>query len=214
MPNGFFANRIQPALLDLMLRGPLASREREAVVAEARGLVLEVGIGSGLSLRGYGPAVEALWGVDPSQPLLARATQRAVGVSFPVRLLLGAAERLPFDAETFDTVVFAWTLCSVGDPRRALEEARRVARTDGRLLFVEHGRAPDAAVRRWQDRLTPLWQRLAGGCHLNRPVDELVEGAGWRLERIERAYLEGPKPFTFRYRGEARQADRPATLSC
>jgi SAM-dependent methyltransferase len=104
-----------------------------------------------------------------------------------------------------DTVVTTWTLCSVPDPLRALQEARRVLRPGGRLLFVEHGRAPERRVSRWQDRITPLWKRVAGGCHLNRKIDGLISAAGYRMERLDTGYMRGPKVMTFMYSGQARK---------
>jgi ubiquinone/menaquinone biosynthesis C-methylase UbiE len=101
-------------------------------------------------------------------------------------------------------VVTTWTLCTIGDPVKALGEMRRVLKPGGRLLFVEHGRAPDARVRRWQDRLTPVWKPLAGGCHLNRRIDALIHDAGFRIERMEIGYLNRMKPFSFLYEGSAR----------
>jgi SAM-dependent methyltransferase len=97
-----------------------------------------------------------------------------------------------------------WTLCSIPDVQRALTEMRRVLKPHGQLLFVEHGRSPDVNVRRWQDRLTPLWRRIGGGCHLNRPIRTLVEEAGFRIEEIETGYMKGPRPMTFMYEGRAR----------
>ena len=105
---------------------------------------------------------------------------------FPVSLAEGRAEKLPLDDHSVDSVVMTWTLCSVAEPEQALAEIRRVLRPGGSLLFIEHGRAPEAGVQRWQDRLTPFWRKLAGGCHLNRPVDRLIEAAGLRLEARDR----------------------------
>jgi ubiquinone/menaquinone biosynthesis C-methylase UbiE len=132
------------------------------------------------------------------------ARAQAAWVHFPVSLGEGRAEELPLDDRSVDSVVMTWTLCSVAEPARALAEIRRVLRPGGALIFIEHGRAPEAQVRGWQDRLTPAWRRLAGGCHLNRPIDQLIEAAGFRLAELETGYLvKGPRPLTFHYRGRA-----------
>ena len=119
-------------------------------------------------------------------------------------MIEGSAESLPMEGGSVDTVVTTWTLCTIPDVVAALREMRRVLKPSGELLFVEHGRSPDAKVRRWQDRLTPVWKRLGGGCHLNRPIRELLEGSGFRIERIETGYMKGPKPMAFMYEGSAR----------
>ena len=121
-----------------------------------------------------------------------------------VELIEGSAESLPFDAASVDTVVTTWTLCSIRDVGAALREMRRVLKPSGQLLFVEHGRSPDEKVCRWQDRLTPVWKRLAGGCHLNRPITRLVESEGFAIERIETGYAQGPRLVTYMYEGVAR----------
>jgi ubiquinone/menaquinone biosynthesis C-methylase UbiE len=173
-------------------------------VAAASGQVLEIGVGSGLNLPFYRRDLEGLWGIDPSPQLLAMARAQSAWVHFPVSLGEGRAEALPLDEHSVDSVVMTWTLCSVADPAQALAEVRRVLRPGGSLLFVEHGRAPEAGVRAWQDRLTPLWSRLAGGCHLNRPIDRLIEGAGLTLTELETGHLvAGPRLLTFHYRGRA-----------
>jgi ubiquinone/menaquinone biosynthesis C-methylase UbiE len=143
-------------------------------------------------------------GVDPSEALLAMARPHTAWTPFPVQLRQAAAEELPLDDRAVDTVVMTWTLCSVADPLRALSEIRRVLRPGGSLLFIEHGRAPEPRLERWQDRLTPLWRRVAGGCHLNRPIDRLIEQSGLRLTDLDTGYLiAGPRPWTFHYRGRA-----------
>ena len=147
---------VLPRLLAWAMRhGDLVSY-RERVGRAARGRVLEIGMGSGLNLPFYGPSVTGVTGIDPSPGLLAMARARQAGAGFPVELIEGAAEALPLDQASVDTVVTTWTLCSVGDPAQVLGEARRVLRPGGRLLFVEHGRAPEAGVQRWQDRLPPV----------------------------------------------------------
>lgn len=124
----------------------------------------------------------------------------------PVELLLASAEAVPLDDHSVDTVVTTWTLCTVPDPARAMAELRRVLRPGGALLFVEHGRAPEPGVARWQDRLDPLWGRIAGGCHLNRQIDALITAGGFRIDALEHTRLPGPKTHTYLYEGRARPA--------
>ncbi len=127
-----------------------------------------------------------------------------VGSGPPVSFLEASAESIPLDDGSVDTVVTTWTLCTVPQAATALGEMRRVLRQGGRLLFVEHGLAPDEGVRWWQDRLTPAWKSISGGCHLNRPMQALIEGAGFRVDRVETGYMPGLKPMTFMYEGSAR----------
>src|SRR6476469_4832242 len=134
------------------------------------------------------------------------ARERAAEVQLRVEFLPQPAESpIPLPTGSIDTVVLTWTLCSVRDPQLALDEIRRVMKADGRLIFIEHGSAPDVRVRNWQDRLTPLWRRLAGGCHLNRQVKTILGQSGYQLLDYEAGYLPGPRPMTFTYRGLARQ---------
>jgi ubiquinone/menaquinone biosynthesis C-methylase UbiE len=201
---GFYERRILPRLIDLGMRQKQLAALRGRVVGEARGEVLEVGIGSGRNLPFYRRDVESVLGVDPSEGLLAMARPHTAWTHFPVQLRQAAVEDLPVDDRAIDTVLMTWTLCSVADPVRALSEIRRVLRPGGSLLFVEHGRAPEPRLQRWQDRLTPVWRRLAGGCHLNRPIDQLVERSGLHLVELETGYLvKGPRVATYHYRGRA-----------
>jgi ubiquinone/menaquinone biosynthesis C-methylase UbiE len=201
---GFYERRILPRLIDLGMRQKQLAALRARVVAEAQGQVLEVGIGSGRNLPFYRRDVESVLGVDPSEGLLAMARPHTAWTHFPVQLRQAAVEDLPVDDRAIDTVLMTWTLCSVADPVRALSEIRRVLRPGGSLLFVEHGRAPEPRLQRWQDRLTPVWRRLAGGCHLNRPIDQLVERSGLHLVELETGYLvKGPRVATYHYRGRA-----------
>ena len=201
---GFYQQHILPRLLHLGMRQKQLAPLREQLVAGARGRVLEIGIGSGLNLPFYPRDIEMLLGLDPSRELLQIAQRHAIWVHFPVELSEGRAEDIPLGGAAVDHVVMSWTLCSVADPLRALKEVRRVLRPGGTLLFVEHGRAPDPRVQRWQDRLTPIWRRLAGGCHLNRPIHQLLERAGLTLVELETGHLiNGPRFATFHYRGRA-----------
>jgi ubiquinone/menaquinone biosynthesis C-methylase UbiE len=201
---GVYERFVLPRLLALAMRHGDLVPFRQRVGRAATGRVLELGVGSGLNLGFYGPDVTSVVGVDPSPALLRMAEARSRGVRFPVDLVEAQGERLPVDDRSIETVVTTWTMCSVGDPAGVLREARRVLRPGGAVLFVEHGRAPDPGVRWWQDRLTPAWRRVAGGCHLNRPIDDLVRAAGFRLDDLQTGYLPGPKPLTFMYEGRAR----------
>jgi SAM-dependent methyltransferase len=176
-------------------------------------VVLDVGIGSGLTIPLYGRAVQRLYGIDPSLALLRMARGRAAGGSCPIMLIEGMAEQLPLAEGTVDTVVTTWTLCSIADPERALREIRRVLHPEGTLLFLEHGRAPEPRVRRWQQWLTPLWRRVSGGCHLDRPIDHLVRQGGFAITALEGRYAAGPKVLTYWYRGVARPTDHTGCQS-
>src|SRR5437667_3600699 len=161
---------ILPRVIDLVMRNKSDATERARLVPLAAGRVLEIGIGSALNVPYYTSDVRYLVGVDPSQ-VLWRIGRRRLGASaFPLRYVTASAERLPLADRCVDTVLTTWTLCSIPDVSAALAEMRRVLSPGGRLLFIEHGRSPDPSVCRWQDRLTPLWARIAGGCHLNRPI--------------------------------------------
>jgi ubiquinone/menaquinone biosynthesis C-methylase UbiE len=124
--------------------------------------------------------------------------------SWQFKLIEGTAEMIPLEDRSADTVMTTWTLCSIPDVRKALREMRRIMKPSGHLLFVEHGRAPDPNVRWWQDRLTPVWKRIGGGCHLNRAISSLIKDAGFTFDRLDTAYMRGPKPMTFMYEGRAR----------
>jgi ubiquinone/menaquinone biosynthesis C-methylase UbiE len=195
---------VLPRLLALAMRNRELVPYRQRVGGAAKGRVLEIGIGSGPNVPFYGPDVTEVVGVDPSPALVAMARARRSGLHFPFHVIEGTIERMQLEDNGFDTVLTTWSLCSVADPIQVLREARRVLRPGGQLLFVEHGRAPDAGVSRWQDRLTPGWKHLAGGCHLNRKMDDLVRDAGFRLDHLRTGYARGPRPMTFMYEGRAR----------
>jgi len=198
---GLYSRHMLPWLIDRAMRQKVLGPYRARVVGAAEGRVLEFGIGSGLNLPLYRAAVQTVIGVEPSSALLDRARRQAA--QMPVELIEGSAEALPLADMSVDTVVTTWTLCTIPDAARALAEAHRVLRPGGALLFVEHGRAPEPGVARWQDRLDPLWSRLAGGCHLNRSIDRLIRSAGFRLDRLETSRVPGPRTHTFLYHGRA-----------
>ena len=200
---GLYERWIVPRLLELAMRNRLLDHYRQQTIETARGLVLEVGVGSGLNLPLYGPAVTRVVGLDPSPELLRLASKRAADAVVPVSLLRASAEHLPLADAVFDTIVMTWTLCSIPNPIAALTEMRRVLRPGGRLIFVEHGLSPEIRIARWQHRLTPYWKRISGGCHLDRKTDDLIRAAGFQIDAVETGYMKGPKPWTFMYQGSA-----------
>ena len=203
----FYTERIVPWLIHWSMANREATRLRRLVVPRARGRVLEIGIGSGHNLAHYAMGARSVIGVDPSAVLLAMAAKAAAQAPVAVGLLRGSAEAIPFDARTFDTVLTTWTLCSIPDASMALREMRRVLKPDGTLVFIEHGRAADAGVARWQERLNPLWRRCAGGCNINRDIPGLICAAGFAFERLESGYfVKGPRLLTYQFEGLARPA--------
>lgn len=197
---------VLPTIIDCACGQKVMQQQRERVVPLASGEILEVGIGSGLNLPFYDRSkVRRIVGVDPSAELLDKARQR-IG-TLPVELLRGSAEALPLDDASFDTVLLTFTLCTIPGVEAALRQMRRVLKPGGTLLFCEHGRAPDPAVQRWQDRLNPLWKRCFGGCNINRDMAALLSGSGLHIERIEGDYLpDVPRIAGYRYIGAARAA--------
>jgi ubiquinone/menaquinone biosynthesis C-methylase UbiE len=200
----WYERHVLPRFLDWAMRQ--VNDARAPTLADARGEVLEVGFGTGLNLKHYPDTVARLVAVDPMVALDARVNARIAKAPFPVeRHALRAEGGLPFDAARFDRVVMTWTLCSIAEPGPALAEMRRVLKPDGRLLFIEHGIAADPRTARWQRRITPLWRRFTGGCHLDRPMDELIARSGFQLEQIERfRHPDAPGIAAHLYRGVAR----------
>lgn len=200
---GFYQDWALPHLQNLVMRQRQLLPYRARVIGGAEGRVLEIGIGSCLNLPFYSSRVREVIGLEPVPRLVAMARREASGSSLPVTFIEGSAEAIPLDDASIDTVILTWTLCTIPDAVLALHEMRRVLRPDGQLLFVEHGRAPEARVQGWQDRLTPTWKCIAGGCHLNRPIDTMIEDNGFAMVQIETGYMKGPKPMTFLYEGRA-----------
>lgn len=198
----FYNDVVLPRLCDLVMRNRQLVPYRRRVVGSAQGRVLEIGAGSGLNLPFYGAPVREVLALEPAPRLVAMA-QRSAGATVPVTFIEGLAEAIPLDDESVDTVVTTWTLCTIPQAGAALNEMRRVLRPSGRLVFVEHGLAPEESVRWWQDRLTPLWRRISGGCHLNRPIRAMIEESGFRLEQLETSYMPGLKIMNFTYEGSA-----------
>ncbi|MBX7515348.1 class I SAM-dependent methyltransferase [Qipengyuania sp. GH38] len=181
---------------------------RRQVVPLAEGHVFELGCGGGLNQPLYDPErVTSFAGIDPNEKLLDNARDKARERGWTADIREGVGEDIPFADSTFDTAVCTYTLCSVDDPARVLGELRRILKPGGRLLFLEHGRAPDASVAKWQDRIEPVWKPLAGGCHLTRPIGSALRGAGFEVEPLGQAYLDrAPKVMGWMEWGVARRA--------
>jgi len=201
---GFYAKHVLPRLIDIAMRNKDTARLRAEWIPHARGEVLEIGIGSGLNLEFYSPEVQRVYGVDPSAELQQMARKRVGKSPVEVEFLSQSAEEpLPLPNASIDTAVVTWTLCSIPNPSEALQQAKRVLKPTGRLIFVEHGRSSDPSVVVWQDRITPMWKQIGGGCHLNRKIDDLITGAGFQIVELRTNYLPGPRPMTYTYQGFA-----------
>lgn len=204
---GFYGKYILPQLIDLAMRNKDTTRLRASWIPHARGEVLEIGIGSGLNSPFYSSEVRRVYGVDPSLELQRMARKRPAARSINVEFLSQSAEeRLPLADGSIDTVVITWTLCSISNPLRALQQIKRILKPTGRLIFIEHGRSPDPGVAVWQDRITPVWKHIGGGCHLNRKMDDLITSAGFQISELKTCYLPGPRPVTYTYQGFAHAA--------
>jgi ubiquinone/menaquinone biosynthesis C-methylase UbiE len=180
-------------------------RQRAKVVPAAAGVVLEIGFGTGLNLPWYDATrVERILALDPSDAMWRRAARRVERSPIPVERIAASAEDVPLAPASIDCAVSTYTLCTIPDAGAALAAIRRALRPGGRLLFCEHGAAPDEAVRRWQDRLDRLWGHVSGGCHLNRPIPRLLEAAGFRLAELDEAYLPGWRVASYNFWGVAR----------
>ena len=191
----FYHHFIFPRVLDLAMSSRLLRKPRDRTLAPARGRILEIGFGTGRNLRHYPPTVKRIEAIDPDLDLDRLSMPRIARAAIEVDFHHLDAAHLPFEEARFDTVVSTFTLCSIPDVVHALGEIRRVLKPGGQFLFLEHGRAPDPAVARWQDRLNPAWMPLAGGCHLNRPMRALVEEAGLVPGPLQNYYLKRAPRF-------------------
>ncbi|MDD9892203.1 MAG: class I SAM-dependent methyltransferase [Gammaproteobacteria bacterium] len=200
----FYDRHILPYVIDLACGMKAVTRQREKVVPQAQGRVLEIGIGTGLNLKHYQPALVAeLTGLDHELAMHRLAKTRLEQSGLAADLVGLDAESIPLDDNLFDTIVCTYTLCTIPDPAAALLEMKRVLAPSGQLLFCEHGKAPDAQVRKWQERLNPIWNQFAGGCNLNRAIPDLLSDAGFNVDTLEQMYIPGTKFATYNYWGAA-----------
>jgi len=201
---GLYSRYILPRVVHFTCGLKPNMRQREKVVPRARGRVLEIGIGSGLTLPYYDSAkVSRVWGLDPSPEMTLMARRIAGSLPFEVEFIGLPGDEIPLEDNSVDTVVVTYTLCTIADTTPALRQISRVLRPGGELIFCEHGAAPDASVRRWQDRLNPIWKRLGGGCNLNRPIPTLIEAGGFQIKSLDTMYIPGWRPASFNYWGTA-----------
>ena len=190
--------------MDRVMRAPRFQEQREQALASVSGKVLEIGFGTGLNLPHYPSTVTWLTAIEPGHLLDKRVADRSANLAMPVEIFRYRAEALPWEDQRFDYAVSTWTLCTIGDPLRALREVRRVLKPGGKFVFLEHGRSDDPKVAKWQTILNPLQQVFACGCNLNRRIDRLIEDGGFTVERLDRFVMDGlPRPGADMYRGVA-----------
>jgi ubiquinone/menaquinone biosynthesis C-methylase UbiE len=199
---GFYSKYVLPRLVHFLCSHKVITQQRRKVVPQAKGRVLEIGIGSGLNLPFYNPEkVRHVWGLDPNEDMW--NLNRSHSVSFDVEFLQASAEKIPLDDGSAGSIVVTYTLCSVPETLEALKDMRRVLKPGGELIFCEHGAAPEQHIRRWQDRLTPIWQKAAGGCRLNLQIPTLLEQGGFKIRALDTMYIQGMKFASFNYWGTA-----------
>jgi ubiquinone/menaquinone biosynthesis C-methylase UbiE len=202
---GFYEKYLLPRIVHYSCGQNPTMRQREKVVPLAEGHVLEIGIGTGLNIPFYDvDKVRHLWGLDPSAEMWSIAQKNAAEHYIDAEFVQSGAESIPLDDNCADTVMMTYTMCSIPGVQEALEEIKRVLKPGGKLIFCEHGKAPDKSVERWQDRLNPLWKKIGGGCNLNRPIPKLLQRSGFQSSDMQTMYLPGWRPATFNYWGTAR----------
>ena len=200
-----YEDHVLPHLIDFACSTKPTRKQREKIVHLAEGDVLEIGFGSGLNLPYYdADKVRKIFGLEPAEGMRRKAQPNVDASGLDVEFIDLPGEEIPLQANSVDTVLVTFTLCSINDAVTALEGMRRVLKPGGSLLYAEHGAAPDETVRRWQDRLNPGWKRFSGGCNMNRDIPGLIEGGGFRITTDERMYIPGVKILSYNYWGIAK----------
>ncbi len=201
----FYENRVLPHLIDLACSTKPNGKQREKIVPLAEGDVLEIGFGSGLNLPYFDrQKVRKIWGLEPSEGMRRKAEPMVAASGLDVEFIDLPGESIPLEANSVDTVLVTYSLCTIADAMAALEGMRRVLKPSGSLLYCEHGIAPDENVRKWQHRLNSPWSRVAGGCNMNRNIPDLITKSGFELTADERMYIPGIKMLCYNYWGRAK----------
>lgn len=202
----FYEQHFLPHIIDSICGLDMFRQQRALIVPQAKGRVLEIGMGTGLNLPFYdSDKVDFIWGLEPSSGMRHKAHKRLNQTHFDVHWLHLPGEQIPLEDKSVDTVLLTYTLCTIPDWQKALQEMRRVLKPDGELLFCEHGIAPDQRIRSWQEKLNPLWGRAFGGCHLNRPIPQYLQEGGFKIQSIESKYIASfLKIASFNYWGIAK----------
>lgn len=200
----FYENHCLPHIINFVCGLKVIQKQRAKVVPLAHGKVLEIGMGSGLNIPYYdADKIEMVWGLEPSEGMRKKAQPNLQQALFEVCWLDFPSEEIPLDDNSVDTVVLTYTLCTIPNWRKALQQMSRVLKPDGKLIFCEHGEAPDENIRKWEKRMNPVWKKAAGGCNLGRPIPRLIELGGFDIQNIESEYLPGPKFAAYNYWGTA-----------
>jgi len=200
----WYEEKILPRLINVACSSKPTRKQREKIVPRASGDILEVGFGSGLNLPHYDRnKVRHIWGLEPAEGMRKIAAEPIAEFGLDVELIDLPGEEIPLDDNCVDTVLITYTLCTIPDVMSALSGMRRVLKTDGKLLFCEHGKAPDASVVKWQERLNPAWKKFAGGCNMNRDIPEILGAAGFEIDDDNRMYIPGIKALSYNYWGAA-----------
>jgi ubiquinone/menaquinone biosynthesis C-methylase UbiE len=201
----FYDEQILPHVIHLACGTKPILNQRKKVVPQAEGRILEIGMGSGINIDYYNPAkVEKLWGLEPSVGMRKKAKSRVAAAPFDLEWLDLPGEEIPLDNKSVDTIVLTYTLCTIPYWLSAVKQMRRVLKPGGKLLFSEHGKAPDEAVKKWQNRINPFWMNIAGGCHLNRDIPQLLMEGGFNIKEMDTLYVpKTPKVAAFTYWGYA-----------
>ncbi len=205
---GLYDKYVLPKFLDVACGSKPILKQREKVVPHCTGRVLEVGMGSGLNLPYYDSSkIDIVFGLEPATAMVALAKPKADAVSFPVEFIDLPGEEIPLEDNSIDTVLLTYTLCTIPGAEAALAGMRRVLKPGGRLLFCEHGRAPDVAIEKWQNRINGAWRHIAGGCNVNRDIPGLIKASGFNITNIDSMYLPStPRVLGFNYWGSAQKA--------
>jgi ubiquinone/menaquinone biosynthesis C-methylase UbiE len=201
---GLYSKYVLPKVVDWVCKQNPSMRQRMKVIPLATGNVLEIGIGSGLNLPLYSSDnIKHLSAIDPSEEMWKKKAIDPKTLPFEFAFMKAFAENIPEENDSFDTVVITYALCTIPDANKVLEEMRRVLKPTGKLIFCEHGKAPDERIQKWQNRVNPIWKRLGGGCNLNRDIPLLIEENGFKINTMETMYIPGWKPASFNYWGTA-----------